>query len=1023
MINHYNAFISYKHAPEDNRVAEAVHKGLEWFHIPKKIRKKTGINRINRIFRDKDELPITSDLSDSIANALAESDYLIVICSTNTKESAWVPREIEYFLRNHSKRDIFTVLVNGEPYDVIPDILKYEDSVVKDEAGVEHSVRIPIEPLSCDYRMPLGKAKKTELPRLASGILGCAYDELMNRRRQHRIKQITAVFAIILAVLVGFSGYMYYSRDKIHKNYLESLKNQSKYLANESENLLEKERRITALQLALEALPKNEDDDRPVTAEAVRALTNATLAYEGDNGNNINAAWNYPMPGVISYFQLSDDGSKIAIIDELNVIGVWNTEDHNRILYIEDLESNIVGTGFLNNDLFILWNTNTIYCYSMTNGEKVWEYKVEEDTLISKNNLMVNGDYAYFGTYSGSFLKISTASGELQSSTPMHFDPDHEDFSLVESKLSPDGKKIAFRGIDGWNNYSFGVIDLTTKKVEISDYSEEMYHNIKWVDDDSFMITLTPTDMSGSMSFGTMEVFSTDHSKISRIKASDFSEIWSADFVCNGIMIESGFEKLGADKIAYFSGNVVTVYDLDTGVEIYSSNVNNSVLSVTDKDGDGNPLYITEDGGYATPALSFDSDAVYHNTYFTDELRQVEISKGVYVRQLYSHEIIYYGVHVYDEEWTKLCEDNAITGTVSEYCMDENYLAILTVDGLSPYLEVFGLGENALHLTNELSDDKSFNYKLVGIYKDTVYLGYDGVDCYELITLNIKENRMESKEFFKMTGSFEESLLLENGKFYYLYRTEDFESRFAVYDIETGDQKDYELPEDIGFINCTPAIYEEDNTVCVVGREDMFVLDLEDGNIKKAEVPEVWYDVSCFSENSADGVYAVSDSKKILLTDKDGNLKNTINCPGVKPLGMRFIHGDLLVIYNDGGLYWYSPQTGEFVKKAEASAYYNYFGNAYFDTDEENGLIYITMDELVDVVDMESGVEITRILDCLGHHKGRDIFITKTNPDDQGSRIGYYRRYSVEELIKKANDILKGAELSDDMKSRYGIGQ
>ncbi len=155
MIDHYNAFISYKHAPEDNRIAEAVHKGLERFHIPRKIRKKTGIKRINRIFRDKDELPITSDLSDSISNALEDADYLIVICSVNTKESAWVPREIDYFLKNHSKKDIFTVLVNGEPYDVIPDILKYEETVVTDEDGKERTVKVPTEPLSCDFRMPL----------------------------------------------------------------------------------------------------------------------------------------------------------------------------------------------------------------------------------------------------------------------------------------------------------------------------------------------------------------------------------------------------------------------------------------------------------------------------------------------------------------------------------------------------------------------------------------------------------------------------------------------------------------------------------------------------------------------------------------------------------------------------------------------------------------------------------------------------------------------------------------------------
>ena len=60
MIEHYNAFISYKHAPEDNKVAEAVHKGLERFHIPRKIRKKTGIKRINAAYRDSAVKPMHS---------------------------------------------------------------------------------------------------------------------------------------------------------------------------------------------------------------------------------------------------------------------------------------------------------------------------------------------------------------------------------------------------------------------------------------------------------------------------------------------------------------------------------------------------------------------------------------------------------------------------------------------------------------------------------------------------------------------------------------------------------------------------------------------------------------------------------------------------------------------------------------------------------------------------------------------------------------------------------------------------
>ena len=77
MSNHYNAFISYRHHPDDIRVASEIHRALERFHVPASIRKKYG--KIERLFRDKEELPITSDLNDDIDAALRNSDYLIVI--------------------------------------------------------------------------------------------------------------------------------------------------------------------------------------------------------------------------------------------------------------------------------------------------------------------------------------------------------------------------------------------------------------------------------------------------------------------------------------------------------------------------------------------------------------------------------------------------------------------------------------------------------------------------------------------------------------------------------------------------------------------------------------------------------------------------------------------------------------------------------------------------------------------------------------------------------------------------------
>ena len=42
MIDHYNAFISYRHSERDIRVAHTIQSDLEHFHIPAKIRRSTG---------------------------------------------------------------------------------------------------------------------------------------------------------------------------------------------------------------------------------------------------------------------------------------------------------------------------------------------------------------------------------------------------------------------------------------------------------------------------------------------------------------------------------------------------------------------------------------------------------------------------------------------------------------------------------------------------------------------------------------------------------------------------------------------------------------------------------------------------------------------------------------------------------------------------------------------------------------------------------------------------------------------
>ena len=93
----YDAFISYRHTELDQFIAEKIQKYLEEFKLPKNIKDKKGLKKtkIERVFRDKEELTITNNLEDPIIQALKGSEYLIVICSPRTKESIWCRKEIE----------------------------------------------------------------------------------------------------------------------------------------------------------------------------------------------------------------------------------------------------------------------------------------------------------------------------------------------------------------------------------------------------------------------------------------------------------------------------------------------------------------------------------------------------------------------------------------------------------------------------------------------------------------------------------------------------------------------------------------------------------------------------------------------------------------------------------------------------------------------------------------------------------------------------------------------------------------
>ncbi len=168
----YDAFISYRHSELDSFVAATLHKQLESFKLPRgvlrnKIREmrqpeageqqskeltKEVKTRIHRVFRDKEELPLATNLADPIREALQNSEYLIVICSPRLPESMWCRKEIETFIEMHDREHVLAVLAEGEPAASFPEELLYREAEEKQPDGSILKVKIPVEPLASDVR-------------------------------------------------------------------------------------------------------------------------------------------------------------------------------------------------------------------------------------------------------------------------------------------------------------------------------------------------------------------------------------------------------------------------------------------------------------------------------------------------------------------------------------------------------------------------------------------------------------------------------------------------------------------------------------------------------------------------------------------------------------------------------------------------------------------------------------------------------------------------------------------------------
>lgn len=196
----YVAFISYRHIQPDFEIATQIHKGIENFKVPKELDPE-GKYKEMRVFRDREELT-TKDLSDSLDEALRDSEYLIIVCSKRTPYSPWCTREVREFKKYHDDTKIIPVLIEGEPYESFNEELQNLKSIVVDDKGEEEIKELEL--LAADLR-------PEEVKRL--DFVGYEHLESSNKKKMESLQsesikilkqsEIYRIMATILGVNFG----------------------------------------------------------------------------------------------------------------------------------------------------------------------------------------------------------------------------------------------------------------------------------------------------------------------------------------------------------------------------------------------------------------------------------------------------------------------------------------------------------------------------------------------------------------------------------------------------------------------------------------------------------------------------------------------------------------------------------------------------------------------------------------------------------------------------------------------------
>lgn len=1061
---YYKAFISYRHHPQDIAVAEEIHKRIENFPIPGAIKKKYGIKRIGRVFRDKEELSSTGDLNDTIKNALENSEYLILMCSTHSVNAKWVLREVEYFLESHDRRHILTVLIDGEdPYDVIPKLICEETVRTQAEDGTFVDVKMNLEPLSCDYRIDRRRARADELPRLAAALIGCRYSELKQRQRQRQMR----LMGLAGAAMAALSLYFMWSNIQIQKNYREALINQSRNLATTSDTLYHDSDRMMAAQVALAALPK-EGEDKPLVVEAERALAQAVNAYYAPYSLNYQAsAVMHPNYGFA--FRTTPDGTYGFFRDGSYTVRSWDPQTDQFPASVT-FDTAVDGIAAYGSDSCLISVRNgdqsRLMCLHVPDLTTEWEMYVAHyiDSLILLDEEGENSDIAAISGSDVVIIDGKDRSIRQRYSLSSLFPGEDTGVNAHHLALSKNGRYLAAVWGTGFGYYTdngerFGVliIDLETGKTrtgmpDLDCYSLSnfdvgndgaiygLYEKQKsditlnyWIQDSGQM------NSTGGFYTGTEHLF--------RYDIDDDKILWDTPFQYKGSNV-TGYRAI---EVRYCELEDGTPIDLAVAAAA------DTVCAVRT---DSGKIWQKDTMvGEIVAMLPARNSAVYADVLLSpgywaimgvdDEM--VSVLSGL-PEAMSSGQAVWKGKtpdgnhrlfvvansQIYmirggqgDPEWkvfdhSAQGEDYEFGGTsVKDLCAGGPYVATLSGNGV---IAVFDTEKNALLWETEKNNYSDYE-GLAGFSEDGRYLYVlhrkdqkriwrftvaDGTRTeVPFVTKAVAESEEWKGRAAYRAGGYLHAFIRNGGTTYWYRKTleEDLPERIEL-------QGSYDM------VSWEPAFTRD-------GSCGLFVANGELADDSDDTLSIVDFDTGTETATDiliADGMVAWDDKgeqffawqkggQEILVCSRTGSVLQRIDIGESVPVGMYVRDGELLVLFRDLQISHYRLKDGAYLGTVLLGNNAHNATSVRF-TEIEGGRLFIQMDYFASVFDPESFTEAAWIDQCSGYVPEKGIVLIKGKFEG----MGWCPLYSTEDIVRKGEELLEGMELTEEEKSAYGIG-